>query len=251
MIAISCKDVSFAYPGRPPVLNGISFEVPGGEVCGLVGASGSGKSTLLRILAGLLQLDCDSHANGIVQVGNLRPEEARMAGQIGFVFQDLKLLPFLSVKENLIWAASRTSDRAAVTREVERVISLVGLVDFADAPLKHLSGGMKARLALARAIIRKPSVLMLDEALASLDIGWRLHLHGELLRLRDELGLTILMISHDLEEISRIADRVIVLSNNGEVAGIVNGSDSMERRLAAISELILKDHPSRISNDQV
>jgi ABC-type sulfate/molybdate transport systems ATPase subunit len=78
-----------------------------------------------------------------------------------------------------------------------------------------------------------------------------LHLHGELLRLRDELGLTILMISHDLEEISRIADRVIVLSNNGEVAGIVNGSDSMERRLAAISELILKDHPSRISNDQV
>lgn len=251
MSVVECNNVSFAYSGRPCVLNEVSFAVESGEICGLVGASGSGKSTLLRVLAGLLLLDCATENQGDVRIGGLRPEEARKAGQIGFVFQDLKLLPFLSVRENLVWAASSNPDKVDVIQEANRIISLVGLDDFSDAPLKHLSGGMKARLALARAMIRRPLVLMLDEALASLDIGWRLHLHTELERLREQFDLTIIMISHDLEEIARIADRVIVLSNRGQVAGIVGRMGGVEERLSTISELILRDHPSRIHDDEI
>jgi molybdate transport system ATP-binding protein len=200
-------------------------------------------------LAGLLPAHAGKPDKANVTIGSQRPEEARQSGRIGFVFQDLKLLPFLSVRDNLIWAARRLRKHdPEVEKNIGRVLRLVGLAEWAEAPLKNLSGGMKARLALARALLSSPELLLLDEALASLDIGWRLHLYDELSRLRDEFGLTIVIISHDLEDIARIADRIIVLSHGGEVAGIIGGELEHRQKIELMSNLILNDHPSRSKN---
>lgn len=247
MNEIQCRGLTFSYAPDRSTLSDVSFDVAPGEICGLVGASGSGKSTLLRLVAGLLPGTAAHCLGGSIRVNGQLPEQARRAGKIGFVFQDMKLLPFLSARENLIWAQSQIRSRdgqSASLTEVEEALDLVGLLRHASAWPKELSGGMKARVALARALITKPRLLLLDEALASLDIGWRLHLHHELISLRERLQLTIFMISHDLEEVTRMADRVVVLSSTGEVAGVLPRTGEPRDRLRRMEELIMIDHPA-------
>jgi ABC-type nitrate/sulfonate/bicarbonate transport system ATPase subunit len=243
--AIDCQKVCFGYTTDRQILDGVSFQVSAGEICGLVGASGSGKSTLLRLLAGLLP-GSGHRLEGTILLDGRAPTVARRAGRLGFVFQDMKLLPFLSVRDNLIWTSKqiRLAGRP-VAADIDDLLHLVGLVAQTSAWPKELSGGMKARLAIARALLTKPEVLLLDEALSSLDIGWRLHLHRELAALRDRLGITIFMISHDLEEITRLADHVLVLSSSGRVAGILPRSAADADRLATMEQLILADHPAQ------
>lgn len=244
-MAVHCEGMSFAYGPDMVILRDINLNISPGEICGIVGASGSGKSTLLRILAGLLPTLPKQTLWGDVRVGAVSASEAREAGAIGFVFQDLKLLPYRSVRDNMLWAERRLRGRSPSGLGVDEALALVGLSEFAQAPPKQLSGGMKARLAVARALLGAPSLLLLDEAFGSLDIGWRLHLHQELAQLRNRLGLTIAMISHDLEEIAQLADRIVVLSSQGAVAGVIADMPAAER-IAEMSKLILADHPARM-----
>jgi ABC-type nitrate/sulfonate/bicarbonate transport system ATPase subunit len=181
-------------------------------------------------------------------VSGQSPEEARRDGKIGFVFQDMKLLPFLSARENLAWAQRQIraiGGKPSSPSDVEEALDLVGLQRQASVWPKELSGGMRARVALARALITKPRLLLLDEALASLDIGWRLHLHRELMALRDRLQLTIFMISHDLEEVTRMADRVVVLSSSGAIAGVLPRTGNKGAKLRQMEQLIMRDHPAQ------
>ncbi len=185
-------------------LRDVSLHVREGEFVSIVGASGCGKSTLLRVVAGLETAD-----RGAVRLGGslvTRPGRDR-----GLVFQDSRLLPWLTVEENVAFALdgdpSRTS--APVVREH---VALVGLGGFAKAYPHQLSGGMAQRAAIARALVNRPRVLLLDEPFGALDALTRIQLQHELLRIRDVERTTMLLVTHDIDEAIFLGDRVAVMS---------------------------------------
>ncbi|MCO5724070.1 sulfate/molybdate ABC transporter ATP-binding protein [Robiginitalea marina] len=186
----------------------MDLQVPRGQLLALYGASGAGKTSTLRMLAGLMAPDA-----GRIEVGgnvwfdstsgiNLRPQQRGL----GFVFQDYALFPHLTVRQNLEFGAPK--DQKAV---VDELIDLVELGGLQHQRPGTLSGGQKQRVALARALVGRPSLLLLDEPLAALDLKIRLKLQDYLLRVHREYGLTTLLISHDLGEIHKLCDRVLVL----------------------------------------
>lgn len=188
----------------------IESSVERGSFVAIVGSSGAGKTTLLRLLAGLSPLATGYVSMGPdvwcdTQAGTLLPTYRR---SIGFVFQDYALFPNMSVRGNVEYAM-----RLHDPDEIERLLRLVDLEALASAYPARLSGGQKQRLALIRALARKPSLLMLDEPLSALDPLLRRQLQDELKRLHQAFGTTTLLISHDIPEILRLADRVIRLEH--------------------------------------
>ena len=187
------------------VLDDISLTVEPGEFVAIVGGSGCGKSTLLRLLAGL---DPDYQ-------GTLLHDGAPIDGptlERGLIFQDHRLFPWLTVEQNVALSFTNTEVPAAERRQrVAAEIDRVGLDGFAGAYPHQLSGGMSQRAAIARALVGRPDVLLLDEPLGALDALTRLHMQKELRRLWQEEGITMLMVTHDIEEAVYLADRVVVL----------------------------------------
>ncbi|NGZ87341.1 ABC transporter ATP-binding protein [Duganella aceris] len=187
------------------VLDDISLDVRPGEFVAIVGGSGCGKSTLLRLLAGL-DTDYD---------GELLHDGRPILGtglQRGLVFQDHRLFPWLTVEQNVALSFTNTDvpadeQRARVAAEITRV----GLDGFADAYPHQLSGGMSQRAAIARALVGRPDVLLLDEPLGALDALTRVRLQQELRRLWQDEGITMVMVTHDIEEATYLADRIVVL----------------------------------------
>lgn len=187
------------------VLDDISLTVEAGEFVAIVGGSGCGKSTLLRLLAGL---DAD-YQGSLTQDG--APIDGPTLGR-GLIFQDHRLFPWLTVEQNVEMAFTNTRVPAAERRSrVAAEITRVGLDGFAGAYPHQLSGGMSQRAAIARALVGRPDVLLLDEPLGALDALTRLHMQKELRRLWQEEGITMLMVTHDIEEAVYLADRVVVL----------------------------------------
>ncbi len=190
--------------GKPvEALKDIHLTFPDGGVTCIVGASGCGKSTLLRIVAGL-----DPVYEGTVQLGGqpiLRPGLDR-----GIVFQDHRLVPWMTVRENVALALHRLAPRAreAIVREK---LALVGLEGFAHTYPAQLSGGMAQRVAIARALAHQPGVLLMDEPFGALDPLTRDALGDDYRALHDKLGLTTVMITHDMTEAILLADRVAVM----------------------------------------
>lgn len=187
------------------VLADINLAIRPGEFVAIVGASGCGKSTLLRLLAGL-----DTQFEGEL-LHNGQPIRGTSLAR-GLVFQDHRLLPWLTVRQN-VEVALLNSKLTAAERE-ERIthgIEQVGLTAFIDAWPHQLSGGMAQRAAIARALASRPEVLLLDEPLGALDALTRLKMQQELRRLWQEEGITMVMVTHDIEEAVFLADRVIVL----------------------------------------
>lgn len=187
----------------------IDTEIEEGGFTTLFGKSGAGKTTLLRILAGLVQPE-----KGIIEVkGNLWLHTERKINlpvqkrEIGFVFQDFALFPNMTVKENLQYAVGGKSDPAFI----ESLLKMVSLTQLAHRKPATLSGGQQQRAALIRALVRKPKLLLLDEPLSALDIEMRVKLREEILLLHKKFATTTLMVSHDLSEIYRVSDRVIVI----------------------------------------
>ena len=183
----------------------------GGELATLFGESGAGKTTLLRILAGLTAAD-----EGVIRVDgetwldtrrriNLPPQKRR----IGFVFQDQALFPHLNVRDNLAYALPKHADH----RFVDELLGLTGLLALQQRRPDTLSGGQRQRVALARALARRPAVLILHEPLSALDANTRRQLQDEILRLHKTLELNTLMISHDIPEVFKLADRVFILED--------------------------------------
>jgi NitT/TauT family transport system ATP-binding protein len=191
---------------RLPVLDGISFHVADREVVAIVGPNGSGKSTLLRVICGLLAPDSGSITLDGQPVADADP-------RIGLIFQEPRLLPWRQALDNvalpLELAGSPVAERR---RRALELLELVGLESFAAAYPHQLSGGMRQRLAIARALAREPSVLLLDEPFSALDAMTRERFNAELLELWQRTGTTILLVTHSISEAVFLADRVLVMS---------------------------------------
>ena len=208
---------TFAGPGGPVVaLQNISFKAHRREFICVIGASGCGKSTLIRILAGL-----ETASAGEVLLDG-RPV-AGPGPERGMVFQGYTLFPWLTVKKNVMFGPlCRGMGFAAAEREALQWIDLVGLEKFADAYPGQLSGGMQQRVALARTLVNRPRILLMDEPFAALDAHTRGRMQSYLLQLWHNIDITVLFITHDLDEAIYLADRILALkSHPGEIEEII------------------------------
>jgi sulfonate transport system ATP-binding protein len=204
-----------ASQGKFLALRDVRLTIDPGEFVCIVGGSGCGKTTLLRIVAGL-----DTSYKGSVSLDGrqiIGPGLDR-----GVVFQEHRLLPWLTAHDNVGFGLARMSSTERATK-VRHYIKLVGLEDFEREYPHQLSGGMSQRVALARALAGQPEVLLLDEPFASLDAMTRVRLQEELLRLWQAERMTVMLVTHDIEEAVYLADRVVVLSRRpGTIQKIVN-----------------------------
>ncbi|MBR4534073.1 MAG: ABC transporter ATP-binding protein [Bacteroidaceae bacterium] len=209
---IQLTDIHKSF-GALEVLKGIDLEIAKGEVVSIVGPSGAGKTTLLQIMGTLDRADCGSVVINGTDVSRLGQKAlARFRNQqIGFVFQFHQLLPEFTALENvmipgLIGGRSRKETR----RRAEELLAFMGLGERADHKPSELSGGEKQRVAVARALINDPAVVMADEPSGSLDSANKAELHRLFFDLRDRLGQTFVIVTHD-EELARTTDRTIHL----------------------------------------
>lgn len=186
-------------------LKSVGLSVEPGELVSLLGPSGCGKSTLLRLTAGL-----DRPTSGRITLDGKLIEGP--SAERGLVFQDPTLYPWLTVRRNIesgLRIAGVLKERAY---EVDEFIRMVGLQGFEQAYPHHLSGGMAQRAALARALINRPKVLLLDEPLGALDAFNRMRMQDEILRLWDVYRATILLVTHDIDEAIYMSDRIVIMS---------------------------------------
>lgn len=207
MPVLTVKELHKDYDGAP-LLNGVSFEVKGGEILCLLGRSGSGKSTLLRIIAGLETAESgDVLWNGDSMLGI--PTHQR---NFGLMFQDYALFPHKNVTENVAFGLEmRHLPAAEIRKQVLKSLERVNMAGFASRSVAELSGGEQQRVALARALAAKPRLLMLDEPLAALDRSLRLELQEELHTLLQQPELPVIYVTHDQEEAVILGDRLAVL----------------------------------------
>lgn len=219
VIALEARNVSRVFQttaGDIPALRDVSIAIAKGEFVSLVGPSGCGKSTLLRLIAGLDFPDAGSvHVDGELVTG---PSLAR-----GMLFQDHRLLPWLTVTQNIELGLHKSHLSADQKRQrASGLIDLVGLRGFETAFPYQLSGGMSQRAAIARSLAPRPKVLLLDEPLGALDSLTRARMQAELLRIWQHEGITMLMVTHDVEEAVFLSDRIIVMHPRpGRIADVV------------------------------
>jgi NitT/TauT family transport system ATP-binding protein len=192
--------------GALDVLDDVSFTVRAGEVVAIVGPSGCGKSTLLSILGGLLQpTNGAAELRGGPPAGSLNP--------LTFVFQDFALLPWCTVEENVAFPLEHAGfsgrERSAI---IDDALRRTGLTDFREAWPKQLSGGMRQRVGIARALAVRPAILLMDEPLSALDSQTRELLMEDFVRLLADGSMGAVYVTHNLEEAVRLADRIVVLS---------------------------------------
>jgi NitT/TauT family transport system ATP-binding protein len=206
---VSIRNVSriFENGGTPLVaLDGVSFDIPENEFTSLVGTSGCGKSTLLAIVCGL-----DEPTTGEIVVDG-RPVKGPGRDR-GMVFQSYTLFPWMTAQKNVEFALrAEPIDRRARHELAREQLALVGLDDFRDAYPAQLSGGMRQRVAIARALSYRPSVLLMDEPFGALDAQTRQLMQELLTRIWEQHRLTVLFVTHDIDEATFLSDRVLVMT---------------------------------------
>ena len=199
--------------GRPAI-DGVSFAVPAGEIVVLLGPSGCGKTTTLRCVAGLEHptsgdISIAGHLVSSPERGILVPPRSR---DLGMVFQSYAVWPHMTVRQNVVYPLKhRKIARAEARRKVDEVLELVGLTEYADRPVVALSGGQMQRVALARSIVYRPQLLLLDEPLSNLDAKLRLRLRDDLRVILKQTGMTALYVTHDQAEAVVLGDRIGVM----------------------------------------
>lgn len=242
--SVSIRDLSksFSLNGQKlDVLRGLDLAVSPGECLVIVGASGSGKTTLLRVLAGLESCDKGEVVVNGAPVHGVGADRA-------VIFQEPRLLPWQTVLGNVAFGLETQGiSRAEAEARARRYLSLVGLSDFAAAYPSQLSGGMAQRVGIARALTVQPEILLLDEPFGALDAMTKITMQDELSRIWREERVTMIMVTHDLEEAVYLADRVLVLpKERGRVARLVEidvprPRDRSEKRFVRHREELLRE----------
>ena len=193
-------------------VNDFTFEIPDGELVGLLGPSGCGKSTALNLISGLLKPTGGRIFFGEDDITDLPPESRG----VGLVFQNYALYPHLTVKQNILFPLQNLKGKDKLSKavmlekatEAAKLVQIDGLMDRRPG---ELSGGQQQRVAIARALVKMPGVLLLDEPLSNLDARLRLQTREEIRRIQRETGITTIFVTHDQEEAMSISDRIVVM----------------------------------------
>ncbi|WP_299726711.1 ABC transporter ATP-binding protein [uncultured Tateyamaria sp.] len=209
MTHVSIQELTKVYPGATePSLDRLSLEIPTGELTALLGPSGCGKTTTMKMIAGLLEPTSGDVCFDGRSVLRDKPENRGVV----MVFQNYLLFPYMSVADNVGFGLKmRKTDPAEIKRRVGEMLDLVKLPDLGDRKPSALSGGQQQRIALARALIVQPNVLLLDEPLSNLDAHLRFEMRDLIRSLQQEMGITTIFVTHDQEEAVVLADRVALI----------------------------------------
>ncbi|CDJ99658.1 putative transport protein (ABC superfamily,ATP_bind) [Microbacterium sp. C448] len=207
-VSIRAADKIFSL-GRGKQLQALAqvdIEIEEGEFVAIIGPSGCGKSTVLRLAAGL-----DEPTNGSVEIFGAEPRQLAKQHRLGVAFQEHALLPWASVRSNIA-LPYKVAGRKIDDARVDGLIELVGLSGFEKARPKQLSGGMRQRVSIARALVLSPDLLLLDEPFGALDAVTRRRMNAELARIWGEEKITSILVTHDVDEALILADRIIVMT---------------------------------------
>ncbi|MEL4319189.1 ABC transporter ATP-binding protein [Leifsonia sp. YIM 134122] len=236
-VSVEFAGLGRAFDPARPVLADVDLRVEPGEIVAIIGASGCGKSTLLRIAGGL-----DTQTSGSVSIDGTPVATYDPRTAVGF--QEPRLLPWRSIADNVALGVPRGTARATARAGVDRLLELVGLADAAGQRPREVSGGMAQRASLARALARRPGVLLLDEPFGALDALTRLKMQDLLLDIHAAEPTTVLLVTHDVDEALQLADRIVLLGRaDGDAAAsvletvTVPGRRPRDRGSAELAEL--------------
>ena len=229
MATVELQSLTKVYPGGVAAVDDMTLSIDDGEFVVFVGPSGCGKSTALRMIAGLEEISDGVLKIGDVDMTSVHPRER----DIAMVFQNYALYPHLTVRKNIAYPLklAKTS-KEEIKARVERTAEVLQLSEFLDRKPGALSGGQRQRVAMGRAIVREPSVFLMDEPLSNLDAKLRVYMRSEISRIQRDLGVTTIYVTHDQVEAMTMGDRVVVLKN-----GVLQQADKPS---------VLYKHPSNI-----
>jgi osmoprotectant transport system ATP-binding protein len=214
------RDVTKRYPGTAaPAVDGLSLEVPAGEICVLVGPSGCGKTTAMRMVNRMIDITSGDILLGGRSVKERKPEELRR--NIGYVIQQIGLFPHRTIADNIATVPQLLGwDRKRIAARVDELLELIGLAphEVRDRYPSQLSGGQRQRVGVARALAVDPPVMLMDEPFGAIDPINRERLQNEFLRLQAELRKTIVFVTHDIDEAIKMGDRIAVMQVGGKLA---------------------------------
>ncbi|WP_425144980.1 ABC transporter ATP-binding protein [Deinococcus sp.] len=249
---IEVQNVHKRFPDGTLALEGVSLQVQAGEFVSLVGPSGCGKSTLLRILAGL-----ETATSGSVSLNGHLPSAPQSRQDMAFVFQEPTLMPWKTVLHNVALPLElRGTPLAEREARARRCLELVGLGARAGAFPRELSGGMKMRVSIARALVTEPKVMLMDEPFGALDEMTRQRLNDEVLGIQQATGATVVFVTHNMFEAVYLSQRIVVMTPHpGRIAAVLDvpeayprdarfrGSDLYGKRVFQVLQ-ILEGHPA-------
>jgi NitT/TauT family transport system ATP-binding protein len=236
---LEMRDVLKVFNGTVTALKGMNLTVNAGDFISLLGPSGCGKSTALRLIAGLMQ----------PTQGRILWEGAHDTGDLGVVFQEPTLMPWATVARNVYLPFRlRGQSFTSVEPEIREALSLVGLEKFADAYPRELSGGMKMRVSIARALVTNPRLILMDEPFAALDEITRQKLNNDLLALKAKIGCTVIFVTHSVFESVFLSDRIIVMAARpGRVVDEIRVDTAYPRDMAFRTSAEYAAHTSVVS----
>ena len=218
---IQFKNIVKSYEDGKVVLKGINLDIYENEFVTLLGPSGCGKTTLLRILGGFLSADQGQVILDGQEISNMPPYKR----EVNTVFQKYALFPHMSVYDNIAFGLKiKKEPKDIIKQKVNRMLKLVNLEEFADRSVTALSGGQQQRIAIARALVNEPSILLLDEPLGALDLKLRKEMQHELKKIQQEVGITFIYVTHDQEEALTMSDKIVVMKE-GEIQQIGSPKD--------------------------
>jgi phospholipid/cholesterol/gamma-HCH transport system ATP-binding protein len=240
---VSITGLTHAFEGRT-VLDGIDLQVEKGEILAVMGSSGGGKTTLLRCISGLIRPNKGQISVDGIDVAR-EPDAARR--QMGMVFQSAALFDFLNVEENVLFGVRRWTKLGAKEREalVAEMLDLVELEGTGKLMPDELSGGMRKRVGIARALALRPCLMLYDEPTTGLDPITTYTIDHLIVNLRKTLGITSIVVSHDVSSVMRVADRVAFLED-GRLTFVGSAAEFRSTKSEAIAELIMKSEATEL-----
>jgi len=205
---ISIKDVDKSFGSGTLAVSGMTLNIFKNQFISFLGPSGCGKSTLLKMISGLLR-----PTTGSIKISGNQNHNMAISEDIGFVFQDATLMPWSTVQDNVFLPLRlKGFSRKQASEEIEKILVKVGLKDFRRSYPRELSGGMKMRVSIARALITKPSLLLMDEPFAALDEMTRFKLNNDVLSFWENTKLTVIFVTHSVFESVYLSNRVVVMA---------------------------------------